>query len=154
MVFMCSFLLRFIKKNFWNAAQMQIRTWFVPHTGQRSTIWNQIPYNGLFSSFLLRLFRKVSDMLRKCKYELYCPKVVRKIVRLFNVLPLYDDFLGFLCKHDHILSFVPPKGLNSLFRPPPPKVHIVHFVPPPDFCHATPMLLYVLRNSHKKPSFT
>ena len=117
MVFMCSFLLRFIKKNFWNAAQMQIRTWFVPHTGQRSTIWNQIPYNGLFSSFLLRLFRKVSDMLRKCKYELYCPKVVRKIVRRFNVLPLYDDFLGFLCMHDQIWSFVPLKVQLLCFIP-------------------------------------
>ena len=36
-------------------------------------------------------------------------------------------------------KFRPPKVPNSLLRP--PKVHILHFVPPPDFCHATPMVV-------------
>ena len=69
--------------------------------------------------------------------NVYSQKVAQKFVRFFNVLPLHDDFLGFLCIQDHILSFVPQNVQILCFVP--PKVHILHFVPPPDFCHATPM---------------
>ena len=65
----------------------------------------EIKYRRMvFLSVLLpRLLRKISYGAN-ANMNVYGPNVARKIVRFFNVLPLCDDFLGFLCIHDHIWS--------------------------------------------------